>query len=149
MVIKKLGIFSSLAIATNTLLIPGKRASNTDPVAIVDAIIIRYENSEKRLKSNATFNGVKEFSMILGFTIPSVTNDVDTYKNNVIPKPTSIALGIIFSGLSTSSPNVASLDYPVNAKNQILALRIRFLNEKPFPIGISNEKLLELVTDII
>ena len=104
MVINKLGIFLSLAIATNTLLIPGKRASNTDPVATVDAIIIKYENSEKRLKSNATFNGVKEFSMIPGFTIPSVTNDVEIYKNNVIPKPTSIALGIIFSGLSTSSP---------------------------------------------
>ena len=87
--------------------------------------------------------------MILGFTIPSVTNDVETYKNNVIPKPTSIALGIIFSGPSTSSPNVASLEYPVNAKNQILALRIRFLNEKPFPIGMSNEKLPELITDII
>ena len=135
MVINKLGIFLSLAIATNTLLIPGKRASKTDPVATVDAIIIRYENSENRLKSKATFKGVNEFSMILGFTIPSVTNDVETYKTKVIPKPTSIALGIIFSGVSTSSPNVASLEYPVNAKNQILALRIRLLNEKPLPIG--------------
>tara|TARA_B100000214_G_scaffold328154_1_gene267114 strand:+ start:69 stop:518 length:450 start_codon:yes stop_codon:yes gene_type:complete len=149
MVIKKLGIFLSLAIATNTLLIPGKRASNTDPVAIVDAIIIRYENSENRLRSKATFNGVKEFSMILGFTIPSVTNDIEIYKNKVIPKPTSIALGIIFSGLSTSSPKVASLEYPVNAKNQILPLRIRFLNEKPFPKGMLNVKFVELVTDII
>ena len=148
MVINKLGIFLSLAIATNTLLIPGKRASKTDPVATVDAIIIKYENSENRLKSKATFNGVNEFSMILGFTIPSVTNDVETYKTKVIPKPTSIALGIIFSGLSTSSPNVASLEYPVNAKNQILALRIRFLNEKPVPIGMSDEKLLELVTAV-
>ena len=111
MVINKLGIFLSLAIATNTLLIPGKRASKTDPVATVDAIIIRYENSENRLKSKATFKGVNEFSMILGFTIPSVTNDVETYKTKVIPKPTSIALGIIIFGLSTSSPNVASLEY--------------------------------------
>ena len=32
-----------------------------------------------------------------------------------------IALGMIDSGFLTSSPNVASREYPVNAKNQIEA----------------------------
>ena len=57
-VLNKFGIFWSLAIATITLLIPGRRARRTEPVAIVDAITIKKENSEKRLISKATLSGV-------------------------------------------------------------------------------------------
>ena len=75
-------------------------------------------------------------------------NPVEKYKNNVIPRPVSIAFGITFSGLLTSSPNVASLEYPVNAKNHILALKIKFFIERPFVNGMFTEKFSELVTDI-
>ena len=55
---------------------------------------------------------------------------------------------MIFSGLLTSSPNVASLEYPVNAKNHMLALKIKFFRDRPSVIGMFIEKFSELVTDI-
>ena len=60
-------------MATATRLIPGIRASKTEPVAIVDAIEIRKLKLENLDKSNATIRGVDELCSIEGTTIPSVT----------------------------------------------------------------------------
>ena len=53
----------------------------------------------------------------------------------VRPKPVSIELGIISSGFFISSPYVASLEYPVNAKNQIEADRNKLLILNPSSKG--------------
>ena len=68
-VLKTLGRYESLDIATNILLIPGTRASKTDPVAIVEQIVIRKEKSENLLTSKATLSGVREFSIISGLIL--------------------------------------------------------------------------------
>ena len=62
----------SLDMATTTLLIPGIRASKTEPVAIVDAIETRKLKLENLDKSKATLRGVDEFCIIEGSTMPSV-----------------------------------------------------------------------------
>lgn len=61
MVLKVIGRYLSLDIATITLLIPGIRASNTEADAIVDAIEIKNEKLENLDTSKATFKGVEEF----------------------------------------------------------------------------------------
>ena len=77
MVLKIAGIFLSLAIATSTLLTPGSKANSTELVAIVEQIVIKKENSENLLTSKATFNGVREFAITVGFIIPKVPQDTD------------------------------------------------------------------------
>ena len=70
--LRPIGRYLSLDMATATRLIPGIRASKTEPVAIVDAIEIRKLKLENLDKSNATLRGVDEFCIIEGSTIPSV-----------------------------------------------------------------------------
>jgi hypothetical protein len=56
-----------------------------------------------------------------GLIIDSVNQVIPKYNKIVTPRPVKIAVGIIFLGFFTSSPNVASLEYPVKAKNHMLA----------------------------
>ena len=100
---------------------PGIRARNTETIAIEEAKMTRNVNAENLLTSIATSNGVLEFIMISGLTIERVNQLIIRYKKTVIPRPVNIAVGIISLGFFISSPNVASLEYPVKAKNQILA----------------------------
>ena len=111
----------SLDRATYTLLIPGIKARNTETIAIEEAKTIKNENSENLLTSIATRRGVFEFIMNSGFIIDSVNQVTPKYNKIVIPRPVKIAVGIISLGFFISSPNVASLEYPVKAKNHILA----------------------------
>tara|TARA_Y100000996_G_scaffold334416_1_gene270823 strand:- start:145 stop:465 length:321 start_codon:yes stop_codon:yes gene_type:complete len=90
-------------------------------MAIEEANMTRNVNSEKLLTSIATSNGVLEFIIISGLTIERVSQVIIRYNKTVTPRPVNIAVGIISLGFLTSSPNVASLEYPVKAKNQILA----------------------------
>ena len=100
---------------------PGISARNTEIMAIEDAKMTRNVNSENLLTSIATISGVDEFIMISGLTIERVNQLIIRYNKTVIPSPVNIALGIISLGFLISSPKVASLEYPVKAKNQILA----------------------------
>ena len=118
---KLLGSILSLESATYILLMPGIRARNTETIAIEEAKMTRNVNSENLLTSIATSNGVLEFIMISGLTIERVNQEIIRYKKTVTPRPVNIAVGSISLGFLISSPNVASLEYPVKAKNQILA----------------------------
>ena len=69
----------------------------------------------------ATRRGVLEFIISSGLIIDSVNQVIPKYNKIVTPRPVKIAVGIISLGFFISSPNVASLEYPVKAKNHILA----------------------------
>tara|TARA_Y100001970_G_C13618124_1_gene548105 strand:- start:9 stop:305 length:297 start_codon:yes stop_codon:yes gene_type:complete len=69
----------------------------------------------------ATRRGVLELIMNSGLIIDSVNQVIPKYNKIVTPRPVKIAVGIISLGFFISSPNVASLEYPVKAKNHILA----------------------------
>ena len=128
----------SLESATYILLIPGIKARNTEPIAIDEAKTIKKENSENLLTSIATRRGVFEFIINSGLIIDRVNQVTPKYKKIVTPRPVKIAGGIIFLGFLISSPNVASLEYPVKAKNHILADSKILLNEIRSKIGILN-----------
>ena len=126
----------SLESATYILLIPGIKARNTEIIAIEEAKTIKNENSENLLISIATRSGVFEFLMNSGLIIDSVNQVIPKYKKIVTPRPVKIAVGIISLGFFISSPNVASLEYPVKAKNHILADNKILSNETLSKIGI-------------
>ena len=67
----------------------------------------------------ATRRGVLEFIISSGLIIDSVNQVIPKYNKIVTPRPVKIAVGIISLGFFISSPNVASLEYPVKAKNHI------------------------------
>ena len=69
----------------------------------------------------ATRRGVLEFIISSGLINDSVNQVIPKYNKIVTPRPVKIAVGIISLGFFISSPNVASLEYPVKAKNHILA----------------------------
>ena len=115
---------------------PGIRARNTETIAIEEAKMTRNVNSENLLTSIATSNGVLEFIMIFGLTIERVNQLIIRYKKTVIPRPVNIAVGIISLGFFISSPNVASLEYPVKAKNQILAESKMLSKDRSLKTGI-------------
>ena len=118
---KAIGSTLSLERATYILLIPGIRARNTETIAIDEAKTIKNENSENLLTSMAISRGVLEFIISSGLIIDSVNQVIPKYNRIVNPRPVKIAVGIISLGFLISSPNVASLEYPVKAKNHILA----------------------------
>ena len=126
----------SLESATYILLIPGIKARNTEIIAIEEAKTIKNENSENLLISIATRSGVFEFLMNSGLIIDSVNQVIPKYKKIVTPRPVKIAVGIISLGFFISSPNVASLEYPVKAKNHILADNKILSNDTLSKIGI-------------
>ena len=126
----------SLESATYILLIPGIRARNTETIAIEEAKTIKNENSENLLTSMATRRGVLEFIISSGLIIDSVSQVIPKYKRIVTPRPVKIAVGIISLGFLISSPNVASLEYPVKAKNHILADNKILLKDTLSKIGI-------------
>ena len=97
------------------------RARNTETIAIEEAKTIKNENSENLLTSMATRRGVLEFIISSGLIIDSVNQVIPKYNKIVTPRPVKIAVGMISLGFFISSPNVASLEYPVKAKNHILA----------------------------
>ena len=111
----------SLERATYILLIPGIKARNTETIPIEEAKTIKKENSANLLTSIATRRGVLEFIINSGLIIESVNQVIPKYNRIVTPRPVKIAVGIISLGFFISSPNVASLEYPVKAKNHILA----------------------------
>ena len=94
----------------------------------------------------ATRRGVLEFIMNSGLIIDSVNQVTPKYKNIVTPRPVKIAVGIISLGFFISSPNVASLEYPVKAKNQMLADNKILSTETPSNIGMLK---LTFVVDMI
>ena len=126
----------SLESATYILLIPGIRARNTETIAIEEAKTIKKENSENLLTSMATRRGAFEFIMNSGLIIDSVNQVIPKYNSIVTPRPVKIAVGIISLGFLISSPNVASLEYPVKAKNHILADNKILLKDILSKIGI-------------
>ena len=115
---------------------PGIKARNTEIIAIEEAKTIKNENSENLLTSMATRRGVFEFIMNSGLIIDSVNQVIPKYNKIVTPRPVKIAVGIISLGFFISSPNVASLEYPVKAKNHILADSKILSNETLSKIGI-------------
>tara|TARA_Y100000816_G_scaffold173979_1_gene125138 strand:+ start:435 stop:731 length:297 start_codon:yes stop_codon:yes gene_type:complete len=84
----------------------------------------------------ATRRGVLEFIMNSGLIIDSVNQVTPKYKKIVTPRPVKIAVGIISLGFFISSPNVASLEYPVKAKNHMLADNKILSTETPSKIGM-------------
>ena len=116
---------------------PGMSARNTDTIAIEEAKTTKNANSENLLTSIATNNGVLELPIIFGPTIERVSQLTTRYTRTVMPSPVNIAVGIISLGFLISSPNVASLEYPVKAKNQILAETKISLKEASVKTGIS------------
>jgi len=84
----------------------------------------------------ATRRGVLEFIIRSGLIIDSVNQVIPKYNRIVTPRPVKIAVGIISLGFLISSPNVASLEYPVNAKNHILADNKILLKDTLSKIGI-------------
>ena len=84
----------------------------------------------------ATRRGVLEFIISSGLIIDSVNQVIPKYNKIVTPRPVKIAVGIISLGFFISSPNVASLEYPVKAKNHILADNKILSNETLSKIGI-------------
>jgi len=106
-------------------------------MAIVEAKTTKNVNSENLLTSIATNNGVFEFPIISGLTIERVNQLIIKYKKTVIPRPVNIAVGIISFGFLISSPKVASLEYPVKAKNQILAESKTFSKDISLKTGIA------------
>ena len=84
----------------------------------------------------ATRRGVSEFIISSGLIIDSVNQVIPKYIKIVTPRPVKIAVGIISLGFFISSPNVASLEYPVKAKNHILADNKILSIETPSKIGI-------------
>ena len=126
----------SLERATYILLIPGIKARNTETIAIDEAKTIKNENSENLLTSIATRRGVLEFIINLGLIIDSVNHVTAKYNKIVTPRAVKIAVGIISFGFFISSPNVASLEYPVKAKNHILADKKILSTETLSKIGI-------------
>ena len=131
----------SLESATYILLIPGIKARNTEIIAIEEAKTIKNENSENLLISIATRSGVFEFLMNSGLIIDSVNQVIPKYEKIVTPRPVKIAVGIISLGFLISSPNVASLEYPVKAKNHILADNKTLLKDTLSKIGILKSTL--------
>tara|TARA_B100000405_G_C16530151_1_gene354408 strand:- start:7 stop:285 length:279 start_codon:yes stop_codon:yes gene_type:complete len=79
---------------------------------------------------------VLEFIINLGLIIDSVNHVTAKYNKIVTPRPVKIAVGIISFGFFISSPNVASLEYPVKAKNHILADKKILSTETLSKIGI-------------
>ena len=84
----------------------------------------------------ATRRGVLEFIISSGLIIDSVNQVIPKYNRIVTPRPVKIAVGIISLGFLISSPKVASLEYPVKAKNHILADNKILLKETFSKIGI-------------
>ena len=89
----------------------------------------------------ATRRGVLEFIISSGVIIDSVNQVIPKYNKIVTPRPVKIAVGIISLGFFISSPNVASLEYPVKAKNHILADNQILSNDTLSKIGIRKSTL--------